>query len=247
MGCFNMIGCVSKLPILVNDDCVGFICYRECPPSGKHGEDWAPSLFLVPMFPAFFGKYDEYGRLEDVNTNDTYLKKLLEKLDLDIVSLQDGLTDHNDEAEKRIKEVFGLDKNAELALCIEHRSVYDYLVKQLYDNMVDRWDKSPRSNDFFVKDKSFDPTTPCSYLYQDCNKKWAFYYKIFHDEFWKEYTKKPYCELTAFWFALTRFSIPFTESVYCSQNAAIDEHLDLYRLYVKILEQQQKELSDDGY
>lgn len=245
MGCYNMTGCISKLPILVNNDCVGLICVKD---TKSKGEEWAPSLFLNPIFPAFFGRYDEYGRLEDCNVNDEYLSKFMSRFGLTMKEIQDACTDHDDKAEEKMREVLSLEEGMELALCLEHRQVYDFLVSHDYEKMCKLWDKSPRKYSFLEREKeSIDPTITINRLYQDYSDQFALYYYRFHEEFWKGYTKKPYCELVALWETLERLSISFTESVYCSQSPYLTTHITLYGLYSNILDRQKLEYGPEWY
>ena len=68
MGCFNKTAFYSHLPITYGDDIVMFVCAdsisrfcrRDCTPISIVGTG------LTPIAPPFFGKYDDYGSIEDV-------------------------------------------------------------------------------------------------------------------------------------------------------------------------------------
>ena len=68
MGCFNKTAFYSHLPITCGDDIVMFVCAdtltrscrRECTPISIVGTG------LTPIAPPFFGKYNDYGAIEDV-------------------------------------------------------------------------------------------------------------------------------------------------------------------------------------
>lgn len=68
MGCFNKTAFYSHLPITCGDDIVMFVCADttsrfcriDCTPISIVGTG------LTPIAPPFFGKYDDYGAIEDV-------------------------------------------------------------------------------------------------------------------------------------------------------------------------------------
>ena len=68
MGCFNVSGCISQLPILYGQDVVCFIgCYNI------ENDDlpcvfW-PMEFIAPFTLPIYGKYNDYGGIEEVEKN----------------------------------------------------------------------------------------------------------------------------------------------------------------------------------
>lgn len=80
MGCFNKTGFFSHLPIRYGDEIVLFVfadnskaCKRSSCPIGITGGG------LTPICPPFFGKYNDYGGIEDVvdDPNHKYFTKLV--------------------------------------------------------------------------------------------------------------------------------------------------------------------------
>ena len=68
MGCFNKTGFFSHLPITCGDEIVLFVCADTY--TSKNRKDDTPigitSSGLVPVAMPFFGKYNDYGGIEDV-------------------------------------------------------------------------------------------------------------------------------------------------------------------------------------
>lgn len=75
MGCFNTTGFISQLPILGGDKVVCFIALAPnyTGPNGLY----SPSALAAPYFFPIYGKYNEYGYLEDVQ--ETFVTNLLVK------------------------------------------------------------------------------------------------------------------------------------------------------------------------
>ena len=68
MGCFNRTGFYSHLPITYGDDIVMFMCADTS--NLYNGKDSCPISVIgtgyVPLSLPFFGKYDDYGGIEQV-------------------------------------------------------------------------------------------------------------------------------------------------------------------------------------
>ena len=79
MGCFNRTGFYSHLPITAGDDIVMFLCVDTL--TKKTRRDECPLSIIgdsiVPIAMPFFGKYDDYGGIEDVvdDANHQYFTK----------------------------------------------------------------------------------------------------------------------------------------------------------------------------
>jgi len=79
MGCFNKTGFFSHLPITYGDEIVLFVCADTF--NGKVKRESTPidvtSSGLVPVAMPFFGKYNDYGGIEDVvdDANHQYFTK----------------------------------------------------------------------------------------------------------------------------------------------------------------------------
>lgn len=116
MGCFNMTGFFSHLPITAGDDIVMFvyadqssICTKDDCPISIVGKG------LTPIAPPFFGKYNDYGGIEDIvddvnhqlftkrigMTLDKFVNIMHDLAGVSIKQLQDGLYDmeNNENAE----------------------------------------------------------------------------------------------------------------------------------------------------
>ena len=68
MGCFNKTGFFSHLPITCGDEIVMFVCADSYSRSCTR-DDTPISVVgsgMTPIAPPFFGKYDDYGSIEDV-------------------------------------------------------------------------------------------------------------------------------------------------------------------------------------
>jgi hypothetical protein len=99
MGCFNKTGFFSHLPITYGDEIVLFVCADT--DTGKNRKDDTPiritSSGLVPVAMPFFGKFNDYGGIEDVvdDANHQYFKeKVGMGIDVfcDIMADQSGLS-----------------------------------------------------------------------------------------------------------------------------------------------------------
>jgi len=79
MGCFNKTGFFSHLPITYGDEIVLFVCADTL--NGNTKRESTPidctSSGLVPVAMPFFGKYNDYGSIEDVvdDANHQYFTK----------------------------------------------------------------------------------------------------------------------------------------------------------------------------
>ena len=79
MGCFNRTGFYSHLPITYGDDIVMFMCADTS--KVYNGKDSCPISVIgtgyVPIALPFFGKYNDYGGIEDVvdDANHQYFAK----------------------------------------------------------------------------------------------------------------------------------------------------------------------------
>ena len=96
MGCFNKTGFFSHLPITCGDEIVLFVCADTY--TSKHRKDDTPigitSSGLVPVAMPFFGKYNDYGGIEDVvdDANHQYFK---EKVGMGIDEFCDIMADQS--------------------------------------------------------------------------------------------------------------------------------------------------------
>lgn len=271
MGCYNMIGSVSNLPILMNDECVGLICIRK---ENKDEINFAPNEHIKPIFPAFYGLYNDYGHLENVNIEDEYMKHFLKNLNMNIENLQTAITHPHFDNEKynNIKNILKINDNEKLVLCLEHKKVFDYLSEQGIDDLQRKWNENiDEGRIVFDKQRKQDELQKLcqeklpenlGFLF-DCLKTkfrllnetpytgWMKYYTIFDKEFTLDYEDKtrriPYLKTSAFWFILGAFDIPFNEPCYGGQTDidSLDIHMQLNRIYSNILNKQKKEINEE--
>ena len=96
MGCFNKTGFFSHLPITCGDEIVLFVCADTY--TSKHRKDDTPigitSSGLVPVAMPFFGKYNDYGGIENVvdDANHQYFR---EKVGMGIDAFCDIMADQS--------------------------------------------------------------------------------------------------------------------------------------------------------
>jgi len=130
MGCFNKIGFISSLPILMGDECVLILMrdkksYKE----DIKGGTVHPTDIFSPVFLPIFGKYNDYGNIEDI-TKSTITEYIEEFFDSDIETI---LQDIDDMAVGRGSDS-NITKNIEflntLTFGLEHKFVYDRLVNE---------------------------------------------------------------------------------------------------------------------
>lgn len=94
MGCFNKTGFFSHLPITYGDEIVLFVCVDTL--NGDVKRDSTPidvtSNGLTPALMPFFGKYNDYGSIEDV-VEDANYKYFTEKIGMSLEDFCDMMHD----------------------------------------------------------------------------------------------------------------------------------------------------------
>lgn len=94
MGCFNKTGFFSHLPITCGDEIVLFVCVDTL--NGDTKRESTPidvtSNGLTPALMPFFGKYDDYGGIEDV-VEDANYKYFTEKVGMSLEDFCDMMHD----------------------------------------------------------------------------------------------------------------------------------------------------------
>ena len=145
MGCFNSTGFISRLPIKGGDRIVCFIGCQSKNPNGRelYYPDGLVSLFFLP----FYGTYNDYGSIEDVDR--TKLVALIEKYSLglsienvcDIIervlygnNIRENLEyfkENKEESEKykNLLPLFFNDQEEKPVLLFEHEEIYNKLTK----------------------------------------------------------------------------------------------------------------------
>lgn len=111
MGCFNLMGSISHLPVCAGDDAFCMIGVFRV---GKdiESDTYAPGHSFSPLFLPVFGEYNDYGCLENVGKDENTkficdffgeenIETVLEKID----DIQDGRGESDGVYEKKIEDV----------------------------------------------------------------------------------------------------------------------------------------------
>ena len=155
MGCYNSTGFVSGLNIRYNDPIVAIPCVIEN--EGKYSpNNYYTTSQLTPISLPLFGKYDDYGSIEDVEDtpsakawkmsvcddimacmriferSSTYNTELLETLE-NKCKFKDGV--YNEVKSGLLRMLSPTDK---ICLILEHRAVYDKLIQTNQTNYTYR-------------------------------------------------------------------------------------------------------------
>ena len=78
MGCFNLQGFYSNLPITDGDKTVAFICAKYNGPTDYLTQPLYATDYMEPICLPIFGEYNDYGTIENIVPSET--TKLIEKL-----------------------------------------------------------------------------------------------------------------------------------------------------------------------
>ncbi len=145
MGCFNSTGFISRLPIRGGDRIVCFIGCQSKNPNGR--ELYFPDDLVSMFFLPFYGTYNDYGSIKDVDR--TKIVELIEKYSLglsienvcDIIErvlfgndIRENLEyfKENKEESKKYKSLLPLffnDQEEKPVLLFEHEEIYNNLTK----------------------------------------------------------------------------------------------------------------------
>lgn len=145
MGCFNSTGFISKLPIIRGDRIVCFIGCQSKNPNGR--ELYYPDDLVGLFFLPFYGTYNDYGSIKDVDR--TRVVELIEKYSLglsienvcDIIermlfgdNLRENLEYFKEYKEKSEKyksllPLFFNNQEERPVLLFEHEEIYNKLTK----------------------------------------------------------------------------------------------------------------------
>ena len=152
MGCFNIMGFHSHLPLTDGADSVLFLGVH---PRYKNKEvrrgfrPFAPGFEFIPIALPIFGKYDDYGRIYDIE-EDANVKAIEDFFNMEIENIVEMVDDsmvgrhfHNDEYQKKYddmcQKIHDLQGNFlmteyeleyDLVFLLDHRFVYD-TIKEL--------------------------------------------------------------------------------------------------------------------
>ena len=240
MGCFNVSGCVSKLPIIYKTECVAFICGQEII-NQPQGMDFTPNTLIAPLFPAIRGTYDDYGGIKVSYPELEYIKDLERKVGYSIEEILNTIkcdAETDNPIYQKLIETFHLTDNIELCLCIEHSKVIDYLTKDMYyiyssydlakknyDNinvlikhpekaLKPQWDPVYQTGTFPIHPSQFSEWMMCG-----CPRWFCRYYKYNEARLFNSpLSKEAYCELVAFWLTLHQMGLSFDRTRYVGQS-----------------------------
>lgn len=173
MGCFNMTGGISHLPMRAGDEIVAIIGFYN--PKTSYGQEFCPGYDFTPLFFPVVGEYNDYGNIEYIKEdyNSNYIKEFFECDDLEELFnvIDDAAVDRymdtkekklwkkiNAKAQEIVKSSFHYEYmkqhhksfNLQLGFMLEHKFVYDFLATRNENDEAD----------FFYIDieKSYDET-----------------------------------------------------------------------------------------
>lgn len=100
MGCFNLKGCISQLPIECNDRVVGIICAIDSSLNRSNGLWNVSNYEFIPACPIIYGTYDDYGSMYPESSKTTeILEGFFKRPIKNIVDAFSGITYLNDDNE----------------------------------------------------------------------------------------------------------------------------------------------------
>lgn len=168
MGCFNVMGFHTHLPVVYGNDIVLFLgVYPEYEKRNVRRDfvDFAPGNDFTPIALPIFGKYDDYGSIEDIERDGNVeaiekyfgldIKKIIDLVDDAMISRH--VNDKDTEAYKQICEkIYNLQPTNwiksdyshkyQIVYIIDHRFMYDtiknlgaskYNFERSYDTIMD--------------------------------------------------------------------------------------------------------------
>ena len=150
MGCFNMTGGISHLPMRYGDEIVAIIGLYN--PKTSYGQEFCPGYDFTPLFFPVVGKYNDYGSIEDIQEdyNSDYIKEFFECDDLEALFdvIDNAAVDRymdtkekkfwkkiKEKAQNVVKDSYHYQYmkqshksfNLQLGFMLEHKFVYDFL------------------------------------------------------------------------------------------------------------------------
>ena len=162
MGSFNKIGFISNTPIEYKDPVMlQFMKFNEFDMSGNT----YPTDMLSPYFLPIFGKYDMYGRIQDIQMSTTIkyiqdffgedIKTIIEKMDDNCVGR--GEKKHVNKNDKLFQQLtFGL----------EHYSVYEKMAIMYEPSINDKFDSH-----FWLKKFGFEKYKSDNFIHYQTGMK----------------------------------------------------------------------------
>ena len=162
-----MVGFHSNLPIKVNDDIVYFICASHGKLDGRIVLE--PNDVIEPICLPIFGKYNEYGSIEDIvcDMNVQAIENTFNMSIYDIVRIIENnsfVTMNNIKNEdykfiltKLLDSQYFRDKeNISLCVTMEHKSVYDTMTTLFNSNYTIELSEKLNDTLEFIKEKKSD-------------------------------------------------------------------------------------------
>lgn len=160
MGCFNMTGGISHLPMRCGDEIVAIIGFYN--PKTSYGQEFCPGYDFTPLFFPVYGEYNDYGNIEYIKEdyNSNYIKEFFECDDLEALFdvIDDAAVDRymdakekkfwkkiNAKAQEIVKSSFRHEYmkqshksfNLQLGFMLEHKFVYDFLATRKEEDEAD--------------------------------------------------------------------------------------------------------------
>lgn len=167
MGCFNMVGFYSNLPIKANDDIVYFICASYGKLDDSNVLD--PYDIIEPICLPIFGKYNEYGSIDDIvcDINVQSIERTFNMPMHEIVRIIEDssfntIGDSENEDYKSIltkmidSQYFRVKENISLCVTMEHKSVYDTMTTLFNDKYTIELGEKLNEILDFIKEKKYD-------------------------------------------------------------------------------------------
>lgn len=166
MGCFNMVGFYSNMPIKYQDDIVYFICASY----GKLDDSnvLEPNNIIEPICLPIFGKYNDYGTIEDIvcdinvqtieRTFNMQINNIVQIIeDNSFITINESKNeDYKNILSKLLDSQWFRDKeNISLCVTMEHKLVYDTMTTLFNDNYTtELGEKLDEMLDFIKEQKS---------------------------------------------------------------------------------------------
>ena len=147
MGCFNIIGFHTHLPLVYGDKAVLFLGVHSTYKNGKVDRDFmefSPGSEFTPIALPVFGEYDDYGRIHNVKRDanvDSIEKYFGQSIDTIISIVDNAMVDrymNNDEIETYQKMCdkiaslqpqhfvnLGIEREYKIVFTIDHAFMYD--------------------------------------------------------------------------------------------------------------------------
>lgn len=134
MGSFNKIGMISSLPIEANDDTVLIFMSSNSSSLKEMSGVVESSDYFKPTFLPIFGRYDDYGRIDNVDRV-SVVKFIEEFFGDDIDSIIEKIDDNAVGRGGKITSTKNNDTFQKMTFGLEHKSVYDKLANECkYEN-----------------------------------------------------------------------------------------------------------------